>query len=443
MDQEGRLADGPRPRHVAVVGAGAAGLCAAKHLLHGGLDVTVLEMGSAVGGLWVYENDNGRSPAYRSLHINSEAAITAFEDYPFPSGTPLFPAHTLVRAYLESYARHFGVDRHIRFNSHVVEVAPAGDDRWRVRLADGAESVYDAVVIAPGHQALPSHPSFRDRFVGQYLHVHDYRTPERFAGKRVLVVGSGNSAMDAAADICTVTAATSLVARSPVLIMPRLLFGVPTSRVLAKLERRWMPWPLRRALRILVATVVHGRMQRWGLTPPKKRTHPTGHPTIMSHAAYGRVEFRPGIQAVDGDEITFVDGRVERYDVMMAATGYEIDLPFLSPDVVAVVGRRLDLYKRIFPLDRRNLFFIGYFNVSGGANIKMMDTQCRLLAAVCAGHLQLPGRGAMRADIDREKRDLRALYPQGARYEMELEPTDYRRQVDELLAAARPNDAAQ
>lgn len=436
------MSDFARAPRFAVVGAGAGGLCAAKHLLEAGLDVTVYEMGSCVGGLWVYGNDNGRSPAYRSLHINSEAAVTAYEDFPFPPGTPLFPPHPVVRAYLESYASHFGVDRTVRFNSPVASIEPLPGDRWRVVLDDDSAEEFDGVVVAPGHQALPNHPPFRDWFTGEYLHVHDYRTPDQFSGKRVLVIGTGNSAMDAAADICTVTAATVLVARSPVLIMPRLLFGVPTSRLLAKVERSWMPWWLRRQVRMLLATVVHGRMQRWGLTPPKKRTHPTGHPTIMSHAAYGRVEFRPGVRSVDGRRVTFVDGRVEEYDVMLAATGYEIDLPFLAPDIVPVSGRRLDLYKRVFPPGRAGLFFVGYFNVAAGANIRMMDPQCELLAAVCTGRLRLPDAEAMWEDIEREKRLLRELYPDSPRYDMELDPVEYRRQVAELMTTARRAEAA-
>ncbi len=427
---------GSRPSRVAVIGAGAAGLCAAKHLLARGVDVTVLELGSCVGGLWVYENDNGRSPAYRSLHINSEAAVTAYEDFPFPDGTPLFPSHAQVRSYLEDYARHFDITPRIRFRTRVTAVEPLPADRWRIRLDDGATEDVDAVVVATGHQAEPSHPPFRDDFTGTYLHVHDYRVPEAFAGKRVLVVGTGNSAMDSAADLAGVAATVAVVARSPVLIMPRMLFGVPTARVLARIERPWMPWALRRRLRVLLATIVHGRMETWGLRTPTTRTHPTGHATIMSHAAYGRVVFRPGITAVRGTEVEFADGRREEFDVMLAATGYEVDLPFLAPEVVPVVGRRVDLYKRIFPPGRPNLCFIGMFNVSAGANIRMMDTQSRLLAAVVAGEVVLPSAGAMRADVEREKRELHERYPDRPRYELELDPVAYREEVAALEAAA-------
>jgi len=112
---------------IAVVGAGAAGICAAKHLLAEGSEVVVYEMGSVIGGLWVYENDNGRSPAYRSLHINSEADVTSFEDFPFPRGTPLYPRHDVVRGYLVAYADHFGVTPHIRVHSAVERIEPAED----------------------------------------------------------------------------------------------------------------------------------------------------------------------------------------------------------------------------------------------------------------------------------------------------------------------------
>jgi cation diffusion facilitator CzcD-associated flavoprotein CzcO len=421
---------------IAVIGAGAGGLCAAKHLRVDGHDVTVFEMGSRVGGLWVYDNDNGRSPAYSSLHINSEQAVTSFEDFPFPAGTRLYPHHSAVAAYLEAYADHFGLRSRIQLNCEVAAVEKTADGGWLVRLSTGEETVFDAVVIAPGHQAVPSHPPYRDRFAGEYLHVHDYRVPAPFAGKQVLIVGVGNSALDVAADICTLTSSTVLAARSPVLIMPRVMFGVPASRILAKVERPWLPWCLRRGVRNMLAMVAHGRMERWGLVTPKTRTHPASHPSVMTHAAYGRIEFRSAIVSVDDDRVRFADGREERYDVMIAATGYELELPFLDEKIISVKDRRLDLYKRVFHPEHPGLYFVGYFNVAGGANIRMMDTQARLVTAVASGRLALPSRRTMHDDIERERTILKQLYPDRPRYGMELDPKTYRKEVDQLLQKA-------
>lgn len=425
---------------VAVIGAGAAGLCTAKHLLHRGFDVTVLEMSAVLGGLWVYENENGRSPAYQSLHINSEARVTSFRDFPFPDGVPLYPSHVELREYLESYAEHFGLRRHIRFHADVISVAPVDGARagWSVRLADGFEDVFDHVVVATGHQAVPAHPGFRSDFTGEYLHSHDYRLPEPFRGRRVLVVGVGNSALDIASDICAVTEHTAVSARSPVLLMPRTLWGVPIPRILSRLEKPWMPWPVVRRIRELLTRIAHGRMEQWGFTTPKVRTHPATHPSIMPDIMWGKISVRPGVDGVDGTKVEFSDGTSEQFDAIIAATGYEVDLHFLPEHVSPVVQRRVDLYRRIVSPSWPGLYFVGFFNLSGGAPIRMMDTQSRWLAALLGGDIKLPGRDEMLADIKRQNRRQTRLYPASPRYGLELDPREYGATMRADLAQAVP-----
>src|SRR6202789_2355606 len=109
---------------VAVIGAGASGLCIAKHLIEAGVDVTVFEIGSQIGGQWVYNNDSGKSPAYRTLHINSPKSLTAFPDFPFPEKTQLFPSHWDMHKYLVAYADKFGVTPRIRLRSEVKALRP-------------------------------------------------------------------------------------------------------------------------------------------------------------------------------------------------------------------------------------------------------------------------------------------------------------------------------
>src|SRR3982751_1824204 len=135
---EKRGAETPMSKRFAVIGAGAGGLCAAKHLVDAGVDVTIFEMGSHIGGLGVYDNDNGRSSAYRSLHINSEARVSSFRDFPFPPDEPFYPDHARMKRYFEEYAAHFDLIRRIRFNSPVVGVEERAGG-LAVRVENGVE----------------------------------------------------------------------------------------------------------------------------------------------------------------------------------------------------------------------------------------------------------------------------------------------------------------
>lgn len=423
---------------MAVIGAGAAGLCAAKHMLARGKEVVIFEKGSHVGGLWVFNNDNGRSPAYRSLHINSEASVTGYRDFPLPKDSSLYPSHTEMKKYFEDYAEKFSLHEHIRFNTEVTNVIPSSGGGWQIETAGGDPEIFDAVIVANGHQSEPMHPPFARDFKGQYLHSFDYRVPEPFTDKTVLVVGPGNSGLDIAADVSNVTRLTVLSARSPVLIMPRMFMGVPLARFLAKVERPWVPWPVRRRVREFVTWLVHGSMESWGFRTPKTQTHPASHPTIMSQMAWDRVRAKPGVKSVEGSTVHFADGTSQEFDAIIAATGYEIDFKFLGKELTPVDGHRIDLYRRIVHPEHPGLYFVGLFDVSGGANIRMMDIQSRWLAAVVGGDIELPDKDKMIAEYKAEQAHIASIYPGTPRYGLELDPREYGLAIREDLKQAKP-----
>jgi dimethylaniline monooxygenase (N-oxide forming) len=190
---------------------------------------------------------------------------------------------------------------------------------------------------------------------------------------------------------------------------------------------------LRRQLRILISRLAHGPMERWGFVTPKTETHPAGHQTLMAHIAYERVKVRPGVQRVDGTEVTFTDGTTEQLDTIIAATGYNLRLPFLDDALVPVRERRVDLYKRVVPPGLDGLYLVGYFNVSGGANIRMMDVQARWVAAIESGEVNLPDEATMRRWIEDEKAELAERFPDSPRYGLELDPVAYPKAVQEEL----------
>jgi dimethylaniline monooxygenase (N-oxide forming) len=174
---------------------------------------------------------------------------------------------------------------------------------------------------------------------------------------------------------------------------------------------------------------VHGRMEQWGFTTPKTRTHPTSHPSLMSHFVWGRVKAKPGIERVSGNEVHFADGSRLTFDTVIAATGYAVDLPFLAPALRPVDGHRLELFLRVVHPRQRGLYFTGMFNVAGGGNIRMMDDQAEWIAELVAGELDLPDEAAMRKVMEEEQAYLRHHFPGSPRYALELDPPFYLKQL--------------
>ncbi len=223
-----------------------------------------------------------------------------------------------------------------------------------------------------------------------------------------------------------------MVARSPVLMMPRMFLGVPTARVLANVEKPWMPWPVRQRIRELISRMAHGRMEQWGFTTPKTRTDPAGRHLPMAQFMWGRAAAKPGIAEMRGQEVWFADGSAAEFDTMIAATGHEVDLPFLDPAVPPVRRHWLDLYRRVVRPGQPGLYFAGFFNVTGDGNIRMMDDQAAWIAALESGRAGLPDQAAMAADILRERVGIAQLYPDSPRYGLELGPVQYRRDLAEV-----------
>ncbi|KDN80692.1 flavin-containing monooxygenase [Kitasatospora cheerisanensis] len=388
---------------VAVIGAGAAGLATAKALLDQGLDVTVLERGDRVGGLWAGDDSAGASPAYDSLHLNTSKGRTQFADHPMPAHWPDYPSAARVAGYLAEYAERFGVTGRIRFHAAVTAVRRT-EARWAVETADGEVGGYDAVVVANGHNRDPKWPSpgYPGQFDGTQLHAHDHRDAEAYRGRKVLVVGMGNSAMDIAVD-------ASYVADGPVLlsarhgshIVPKYLFGRPADATGGALAV--LPWRIRQAVAQTVLRLAVGTPERYGLPKPAGglfQNHPTISDTILHRLTHGEVEARPGIERLDGDRVVFTDGTADRVDVIVWATGYHVTIPFLDARWTGDDPEAMPLYQRVFHLDDPTLSFVGLMQ-STGAALPVVEAQGKLVAAHLAGRYALPAPAEQRAQVRR------------------------------------------
>jgi hypothetical protein len=183
-------------------------------------------------------------------------------------------------------------------------------------------------------------------------------------------------------------------------------------------------------------------MEQWGFTTPKTRTHPTSHPTLMSHMVWNRIRAKPGIQDVKGQEVTFLDGSKETFDTIIAGTGYSVSLPFLAPALRPMDGHRVKLYLRVVHPTQTGLYFTGLFNVAGGGNIRMMDDQAEWVTELICGDQTLPDMAQMNLSMDEEQKYLTKHFPGSTRYALELDPIFYRKQIAKQRLQGRAHAAS-
>jgi dimethylaniline monooxygenase (N-oxide forming) len=379
-----------------------SGLAAIRALRHADHEVTAYEAGSEIGGMWRYENDSGRSAAYASLTTNTSRKRMQYPSLPMPISAGDFPHRSQILSYLEEYAARNELHGHIVCGARVREARPAGGG-WDVAIDGDGTQRFDTVVVAGGHYWEAQTPQLAGAFDGTLMHARDYRTPEALAGRRVVVVGGGQSALDIVAEVST-TAEKAILACSHVHhLIPRRAFGRPfddfdTAAALLTplaLHRLAMQALLRLAWsspeRGLLATPNHRLLQsRWPVTVS---------PALEAALRARSFESRPHVSALAGDRVRFADGSEERVDAIVFATGYEINFPFLAGDLGRGQGWEFPLYRRILAPEDPGLTFIGVLEPGPGL-FAIVERQAEWLGEVLAGRLRVPGRERMWQAID-------------------------------------------
>ncbi|XP_076957047.1 flavin-containing monooxygenase FMO GS-OX-like 4 [Bidens hawaiensis] len=356
---------------VAVIGAGASGLAAARQLRREGHSVVVFEKESQIGGIWVYTNNTEPDPIgsdptritvhsslYASLRTNLPRETMGFREYPFvakKSGQRdprRFPGHREVLEYLKDYAAEFGIGELVRFETEVSRVWRRECGKWEVRFrktsGDGDGEVvcesFDAVVVCNGHYTVPriAHIPGVDRWPGKQIHSHNYRVPEPFLNKIVILIGSSASAVDISREIAS------------------------------------------------VAKEVH--IASWSNSSEESTTLP----------GYDNVWLRPMIESANEDgTISFPHGFRISADIILHCTGYKYHFPFLDTQgIVTVDDNRVGpLYKHVFPPSLAPwLSFVGLpWKI---APFPQFELQCEWIAGILSGRISLPSQDEMMKDVE-------------------------------------------
>lgn len=421
-----------------IIGAGCSGLTAAKALSDRGLPYDQYEIGSDIGGNWRYNNDNGRSSAYRTLHIISSKWNMAFEDYPMPDDFPAYGHHRDVLQYFEDYADAFDLRSGITFNTQVKRVAPTDEGLWCVTLDDGSEHTYGAVLSCSGHHWNPRYPDFPGTFSGTTQHSHHYRTPEDLSDERVLIVGIGNSACDIAIDLCRLADKVTISTRSSAWILPKYLLGIPTDQWTSPMMERLPYWMRRPIFRLLVWMTV-GNQERYGLRKPEHglmEEHPTLNQELLSYIGHGRVQVKPNVERLEGEQVRFEDGSIETFDHIIYATGYAITHPFLPDHVFTAEDNRVTLYGNVVPPEQPGLYFIGLLQPLG-AIMPLSEKQSKWVAALLNGEAMLPDADTMRRDIEARQAAIEARYTASPRHTIQCDFWTYVRRMEQVMRDGR------
>ena len=421
---------------VCVIGAGSSGIAACQVLSARGIAFDCFEKGSQIGGNWRYRNDNGMSAAYRSLHINTSRGMMAYRAFPMPEHLPPYPNHWQIAEYFDSYVDHFGLRERITFRTEVVSAEPDRRE-WKVtfRGVDGGEPEtrrYRAVLVANGHHWDPRWPEppfpGSEGFTGEQMHAHAYDEPGIFVGKRVLVLGIGNSACDIAVEASRVAQATFLAMRRGAYVIPKFVGGRPTDETAGPWFSR-LPLSVQRVFMSAMLRQSQGKMTDYGLPKPDHKlleAHPTVSSDLLPRLGHGDIKVKPNIARFEASDVVFEDGSRESVDIVVYCTGYKISFPFLAPELIDAGDNQVALYRRVVSPEHPGLYFIGLVQPLG-AVMPVAEAQSEWVADILEGKVRLPSHERMRQVIEREQGRMRARYVASKRHTIQVDFQPYLR----------------
>ncbi len=411
---------------VAVIGAGISGLTMSKMLEDYGLEYATFESSDRVGGNWAFGNPNGHSSAYRSLHIDTSKHQLSFKDFPMPEEYPDFPHHTQIKDYLDGYADAFDIRRRIEFENGVVhaERLPAGG--WLLETERTGVRRFDVLLVATGHHWDPRFADKPGEFTGLTMHSHAYidpRTPYDLTGKRILIIGLGNSAADIAVELSSRTLDNEVVlsTRSSAWIVPKYFAGTPADKFYK--TSPYIPFAWQRKFMQVMQPLTAGRPTDYGLPEPNHQffeAHPTQSVELPLRLGSGDLRAKGDIERWDGPTVHFADGTAEDFDVVIHATGYNITFPFFDPDFLSAPENHIRLYKRISKPGMDDVAFIGFAQATPTL-FPFVECQTRLVAAWLVGRYAPPPVAEMERVIDEDQQKYTAHMVQRPRHTQQLD----------------------
>nr|XP_044994148.1 flavin-containing monooxygenase 5 [Jaculus jaculus] len=445
-------------KRIAVIGAGSSGLTCIKCCLEEGLEPVCFERSNDIGGLWRFQEnpEEGRASIYRSVIINTSKEMMCFSDYPIPDHFPNFMHNSQIMEYFRMYAKDFDLLKYIRFKTIVCSVKKRPDfpasGQWEVVTeSEGRKhtDVFDGVMVCTGHHTdahlpLESFPGI-EKFKGQYFHSRDYKNPVGFTGKRVIVIGIGNSGGDLAVEISHTAKQVFLSTRRGAWILNRVgKHGYPSDVLLSSRLYNFLSKLLGKSLgsKFLENQINHRfDHELFGLKPKHRllSQHPTVNDELPNRIISGLVKVKGNVKEFTDTAAIFEDGsREDDIDAVIFATGYRFDFPFLD-GCVKVVKNKVSLYKKVFPpnLEKPTLAIIGLIQPLG-AIMPIAELQGRWVTQVFKGLKTLPSQSEMMAEINKTQEEMAKRYVDSQRHTIQGDYVDTMEELADLVGV-KPN----
>lgn len=361
-----------------IIGAGPAGMGIAGRLRKMGIDFEMVEQSQKVGNAWHHHYDR--------LHLHTVKQLSHLPHLPFPKDYPLYVPREKLVDYFNQYAKNFNLKPH--FGQTVISVKKEGEN-WHTITADGTQFQSKNVIIATGVNRVPNIPSWPEQaqFTGTVTHAKAYKNATPYKGKKVLVVGMGNTGAELALDLSEQDCETYLSVRGPVSIVPRDLNGRPvqlTSIQLAKLPFGFGDW-----LGNFIRGIYLGDLSKYGLNAPKisplQQLKVTGKTPVVDIGTVkqikaGKIKVMPEIDAFDANGVLFKNGKRKDLDAVILATGYKAKVNDFIADTSGLLNQD-DLPKQaIFEGPNKGLYFIGFDNYKLGGILGIVRTESELIA---------------------------------------------------------------
>ncbi|MDP1626665.1 NAD(P)/FAD-dependent oxidoreductase [Parvibaculum sp.] len=415
---------------VCVVGGGPAGLSLARTFLRHGIPFDIYERHSDVGGLW--DQSNPGSPVYDSAHFISSKTQSHYHDFPMPDDYPDYPSNKQIHGYMQLFADAYGLREHIRFNTNVDKTELRADGTWDVTLSTGETKRYGSLVCANGTNWHPAMPDYPGTFTGETRHAVTFRSMDEFRGKRVLVIGAGNSGCDIACDAAKGADAAFISLRRGYHFLPKHLFGIPAD-VFAHEGPHLPMWLTQRVFGVILR-ILNGDLTRLGLQKPDHRlfeTHPILNTQLLHYLSHGDIKAKPDVARFEGKTVHFKDGTSEEIDLVLCATGYTWKVPYVDPALFSWKGNKPDLYMNLFSREHPSLYALGFMETNGGA-YKLFDEMADLIARTIMARAK--GDAALDALIATDRPDLSGgiKFVGSSRHATYVEIDAYRKQMTRI-----------